>query len=345
MSLNIFNKDNRKCFFIAEIGQNHQGSINIAKELIKKAKECGADCVKFQKTCLLEKFNRAALNQPYNNRNSWGKTYGEHKAFLEFSEDEFLELKQCADENNILFTASAMDLVSLHYLNSIEVPFIKIGSGDANNFILIEEAAKLNKPLIISTGMQDSITVDKIYKIVSEYHKKFCLMHCVSSYPAPIQDVNLNVIKLFQSKYLDIPIGYSGHEIGNDVVLAAVTLGAKVIERHFTLDRTLKGSDHVCSLEPSEFKDMIDRVRMLQVALGKPEKKMQISEYECYKKLGKTVVAAKSITKGTPLQKEHLKVKVALPKGIDASKEARLIGRIIKKDLDEDESITEECFG
>uniref|UniRef100_A0A1B6I7D7 PseI/NeuA/B-like domain-containing protein n=2 Tax=Homalodisca liturata TaxID=320908 RepID=A0A1B6I7D7_9HEMI len=140
------------CFIIAEIGQNHQGNVSIAKDLILAAKQCGADCVKFQKSDLLEKFTSSALARPYLSTHSWGKTYGEHKAHLEFSDDEYGELKKYAQEIDILFTASGMDQVSITVLDSWGVPFIKIGSGDSDNILLIKKAAKLHRPLFISTA-------------------------------------------------------------------------------------------------------------------------------------------------------------------------------------------------
>lgn len=143
---------NHPSFIIAEIGQNHQGSVETAKKLILAAKKCGADCVKFQKTCLQEKFNKTALMKRYDSANSWGKTYGEHKAFLEFTQSQFLHLKEFCEEIGVVFAATPMDLVSLEVLCDMNVPFIKIGSGDANNLLLLEAAAEKRVPLIISTG-------------------------------------------------------------------------------------------------------------------------------------------------------------------------------------------------
>ncbi|XP_017783274.1 PREDICTED: sialic acid synthase [Nicrophorus vespilloides] len=330
--------DNR-AFIIAEIGQNHQGDINIAKQLIKVAKECGADCVKFQKTCIAEKFNDAALNREYSNVNSWGRTYGDHKRFLEFSEEQFFELQSYSDKLELVFSASAMDVTSLLFLAKMRVPFIKIGSGDANNFPMLETASKLNLPLIISTGMQSMETVDCIYNIVKSEHKDFVLMHCISSYPTPINGINLNVINLYREKYQDINIGYSGHELGIEYSSIAVAMGAKVIERHLTLDHNYKGSDHACSLEPHEFKQMVTKIRMLEIALGEPQKLLRKSELPCYQKLGKTLVAARDLHKGYILTKDDVKVKVAEPKGLDGCELLKVVGKVLLKDFKEDESI------
>ncbi|XP_066995261.2 sialic acid synthase isoform X1 [Anabrus simplex] len=332
--------DAHPCFIIAEIGQNHQGDINIAKQLIRCAKESGADCVKFQKTCLTEKFNYKALQRPYSGPNSWGSTYGEHKAHLEFSDSQFYELQRYATEEvGIVFTASAMDLVSMELLLKMNVPFLKIGSGDAANFPMLEYAAATGKPLVISTGMQNLQNVQSIYQAVKEYAARFCFMHCVSSYPTPAEHVNLKVINLYKQVFPDIHVGYSGHEIGIPISVAAVALGAKLLERHITLDKSWKGTDHICSLTPGEFQELVNQVRLVEVALGEPVKQLQPSEHECYMKLGKTIVAARKMHVGMRLGPNDLKVKVADPKGCPADIIKNLIGMILTRNLEEDESI------
>ncbi|KAH1005396.1 hypothetical protein HUJ04_006394 [Dendroctonus ponderosae] len=325
--------------FHLKIGQNHQGDLHIAKQLIKVAKECGADCAKFQKTCPKEKFTSSALNRPYPGANSWGRTYGEHKEFLEFSEKEFEELQAYAGSIGILFTASAMDEESLRFLQSIQVPFIKIGSGDSNNPFLIEKAAQTGIPLIISTGMIDLKTVQKIHGLVSKHHKNFALLQCVSSYPTPCEDINLQVISLLQKSFPDTLIGYSGHELGIHLSVAAVALGAKIIERHITLDKTLKGSDHKCSLEPLELKAMIEQMRTLQLALGKPIKKMEPSEEPCFEKLGKSLVYARKLSCGHPVSLEDLQIKVSSPKGLDGWKYLDVLERRLNCDVDEEDPV------
>ncbi|KAJ8984650.1 hypothetical protein NQ317_009878 [Molorchus minor] len=307
-----------------------------------KRHDCGVDCVKFQKTCLEEKFNRTALNRLYDSPNSFGKTYGEHKSFLEFSEDQFKDLQKYAEKLEIFFTASAMDMKSLDFLADINVPFIKIGSGDANNFLLIEKAAKNGIPLVISTGMQTFDTVQQIYNTVSNYHKKFAILHCVSAYPTPFEDVNLNVINSYKKEFSDIPIGYSGHELGIHISIAAVTLGCKIIERHLTLDKSQKGSDHICSLDPMEFKTLVDNIRTLEKAMGKNYKYVQNSELPCYQKLGKTLVYTKDLIKGHKLDIHDLNVKVAEPKGIDGAKLNLVIGKVLSVDVRHDDSVLSE---
>ncbi|CAF4790660.1 unnamed protein product [Pieris macdunnoughi] len=296
------------CFIIAEVGQNHQGDIEIAKKLIKAAKEAGASCVKFQKTCLKEKFTNKYLERPYDNSNSWGKTYGDHKRHLEFSEAQYRELFKYAQEVGIPFTASAMDMVSFDFLVNLKVPFIKIGSGDSNNLLFLKYAASKMVPLIISTGMVDKSAVKTIYDIVSANHKRFCLLHCISAYPVPFEDCNLTVLQDYKNTF-DVPVGYSGQELGTAVALAAVALGAKVLEKHITLDKTMKGTDHVCSLTPAEFKQLIKDVRVIEASLGTPIKKVVTSEIPCIDKLQKSLVMGCTKNRGEILYPGDVKIK------------------------------------
>lgn len=217
-------------FIIAEIGQNHQGDLNIAKKMISAAKHSGANCVKFQKSCLSEKFTADALKRTYDGINSWGKTYGEHKEHLEFSLDQYKELQSYAKDSNIIFTASAMDSQSLQDLYDLNVPVIKIGSGDTNNMQLLKQAAQNPTPLIISTGMQYQSTIEKIVQLMQYYKKtNYCLLHCVSSYPTAPQHANLRMLDLYRNLFPNICLGYSGHEQGIAISAAAVVLGARVI--------------------------------------------------------------------------------------------------------------------
>ncbi|CAH1961385.1 unnamed protein product [Acanthoscelides obtectus] len=232
-----------------------------------------------------------------------------------------------------------MDIKSLEFLVDIGVPFVKIGSGDANNFLLIEEAARKNIPLVISTGMQSFETVKWIYDTVSRYKKNFALLHCVSAYPTPFEDINLRVLKLYQEEFPDIVIGYSGHELGIDISAAAVALGSKIIERHITLDKQQKGSDHKCSLELCEFKQLVTNIRNLEKSLGQTVKKIQPSEMECFQKLGKTIVYSKDLLKGHMLVYGDLDIKVAEPGGVDGSEINNIYGKILNTHVLIDENL------
>ncbi|XP_062864392.1 sialic acid synthase-like [Trichomycterus rosablanca] len=331
------------CFIIAEIGQNHQGDLEIAKKMIKLAKDCGADCAKFQKSELEYKFNKRALERPYTSKHSWGKTYGEHKRYLEFSHDQYRELQRYAQEVGIYFTASGMDEMAVEFLHEIDVPFFKVSSADANNFPYLEKAAKKGRPMVVSSGMQSMETMRRVYKSVKKDNQNFCILQCTSTYPLEPEDINLRVITEYQKEFPDIPIGYSGHETGIAVSVAAVALGAKVLERHFTLDKTWKGNDHAASLDPSELAELVRSVRIVERSLGSSVKHMLPCEIPCHAKLGKSVVAKTAIPKGTELTLDMLTVKVAEPKGIAPEDLFDLVGKAVTLDIGEDESVTEEA--
>ncbi|XP_063963547.1 sialic acid synthase-like [Lytechinus pictus] len=332
------------CFIIAEIGQNHQGDINIAKQLIKVAKDAGADCAKFQKSELDFKFNRAALEKPYTSKHSFGKSYGEHKRFLEFSHEQFRELQAYAKEIGIYFTASGMDEKAVEFLDSINVPFFKVGSGDTNNLPYIEKVAKMNRPMVVSSGMQSMETMTRVYETCKKYNDKFCILQCTSAYPLHPEDVHLRIIQVFQEVFPDIPIGYSGHEGGLSITLAAVALGAKVVERHITMDKSWKGNDHEASLNPQELAELVREIRIVERSLGSRVKEMRECELPTFNKLGKSVVAAKDIPAGTVITKEMLTVKVAVPKGILPETIYNLIGKRTAKALSYDDSVEQDAI-
>ncbi|XP_001358036.4 sialic acid synthase [Drosophila pseudoobscura] len=350
-------------YIIAEIGQNHQGCLELAKTMILKAKEAGCHCVKFQKSDLPAKFTRSALAREYVSENAWGKTYGEHKEYLEFSRDQYQELQAYSRQLNVDFTASAMDELSLDFLADLKVPFIKIGSGDANNFPLLKKAAGLGVPLVISTGMQTIQTVEKIVKIMAEAGKiDYALMHCVSAYPTPPKDCNLRLISMLKNRFPNVVIGYSGHELGVAITQAAVLLGARIVERHFTLDKNQKGSDHRCSLETHEFKSLIAAIQRFKLTklpfdpdaiismLGgdqelaealqyNGEKKVLACELPCRNKLGKSIVAARTLHKGLKLQLTDLAIKVSEPNGLPAEAYFDIVGKELTDTVYEDEPI------
>ncbi|KAK7929336.1 hypothetical protein WMY93_005731 [Mugilogobius chulae] len=318
------------CFIIAEIGQNHQGDIDIAKKMIKMAKECGADCAKFQKSELEYKFNKKALERPYTSKHSWGKTYGEHKRHLEFSHEQYRELQEYAKEVGICFTASGMDEMAVEFLHELNVPFFKVGSGDTNNFPYLEKTAKKGRPMVVSSGMQSMETMRRVYQTVKKHNQNFAILQCTSAYPLEAEDVNLRVITKYQKEFPDIPIGYSGHESGS------------IVERHVTLDKTWKGSDHEASLVPTELAELVRSIRLVERALGSDIKQMLLCERPCHDKLGKSVVAKVKIPKGTVLSLDMLTVKVAEPMGVAAEDIFQLIGKSVTDDVDEDESVTNE---
>ncbi|GFT87030.1 sialic acid synthase [Nephila pilipes] len=331
---------NQPCFIIAEIGQNHQGDMEIAKQLIYRAVDCGVDCVKFQKSDLESRFTREILKRPYTSKNSWGDTYGEHRNYLEFTNAQIKELKQYAEKLGVIFSASAMDKESAEFLDYIGVPFFKIGSADTTNVPLLRYVSKFQKPLVISTGMTSQEDLVKMYGIVSKECQHIAILQCTSCYPVASACVNLNVLQVYADLFPQAVIGYSGHEEGIGISIAAITMGAKILERHITLDRSLKGSDHAASLEPKEFKKLVREIRNVEDAFGMREKEFELSEMPCYEKLGKTVVSSRNLQKGTILLEDMMDVKVAAEKGYDPINFYDLIGKKLKHDVRQEKAIS-----
>ena len=334
--------DNRT-FIIAEAGINHQGNVEIAKDLIKNAKMIGADCVKFQKRTINRILTKEGLDKPYVNKNSFGPTYGEHKEALELSNSQFEELKTYADEVGILFTASGWDEESVDFLDKLGVLFFKMASADLTNFPLLVHTAKKGKPMILSTGMADMETVTKAYQLVYQYNPKIVLLQCTSTYPSEFSDINLKVIETYQEKFPEAVIGYSGHEKGISISLAAVVMGAKVVERHFTLDRTMKGGDHAASLEPFGMQKMIRDIRAFEKARGDGIKRFNPSEEQVFRKLSKSIVTHQKIPKNTLITREMLTTK-GPGTGISPMELEKVIGKKAKEDILADQVISWEDF-
>ncbi len=260
-------------YIVTEIGNNHNGSLAIAVELIKKASVLGVDAVKFQKKDIESSFSQELLNSSYINENSFGKTYREHKQFLEFSKEEMLELQQYASELNITFFCTPFDIPSVGLLEDMDVPFYKIASYHVDRLDLIRYIASTMKPVIISTGMSTLKEVDDAVDEVRKYHDNLILLHCVSCYPTDEKDMNLRVIERLKRRY-DCPVGYSGHERNISTCIATTMLDVAMIERHFTLDRTMKGTDHAMSVEPQGMDMIVKRTKGFYDALGSSEKRI-----------------------------------------------------------------------
>ncbi len=333
--------DGHPAFIVAEIGINHQGDVNIARDLIQKAKECGADAVKFQKRSLTRILTKAGLDMAYDNRNSFGKTYGEHKKALELSEADYRELNIFCQKLDIIFCASGWDEESIGFLDELGIPFFKMASADLTNFPLLIHTAKKNKPMILSTGMADMKMVQAAYSQVNPINNQIAILQCTSTYPSAFSEVHLNVLQTYMKEFPDTVIGYSGHEQGIAIPPAAVALGAKIIERHFTLDRTMKGGDHAASLEPQGFAKMVRDIRHIEEAMGNTEKKIQESEAPVFRKLAKSIVSAVNINSGETITTEMLTTK-GPGTGISPMRLNELIGKISKIDIPADQVIMEE---
>lgn len=326
--------DGEPCYFVAEIGLNHNGDINIAKRLVDVAVKAGADAVKMQKRnidCLLTKEWR---DKPYTGDNSFGKTYGEHRKNLELSDDDWYEMARYCKEKGITFLASGWDIDSVTFIDKLVPPF-KVASADVTNIPLLEFISYLGKPVIMSTGMSTLEEIDEAVEIFDEVDLEYMLLHCVSAYPIDYKDANLRNICTLKKMY-DVPIGYSGHEkSGHVVTLGAVTMGASLIERHITLDHTMKGPDHAASLEPWGLTSLIESIHNLELAMGCEEKTILPIEIPSREKLAKSIVSTRNIKKGDVICAKDITVK-SPGTGLKPKYITNIIGRISEENIPED---------
>jgi sialic acid synthase SpsE len=320
-------------FVLAEAGINHNGSVDVARRLIDAAADAGCDAVKFQKRTVRALLSREAYERPYSNGgHSYGRTYGEHRERLELSESQHRLLFDHACDRGISYMASAWDHESADFIDSLEVVAHKIGSPDLTNMPLCNHIASFGKPIILSTGMSDPTEVGLAVRNLQKRTEELILLHCVSIYPTPPDDVRLGRMAVLRERY-EVPVGYSGHELGWHGVLAAVALGACVVEKHITLDRTMAGGDHVFSLEPDELRQMVVQIRETESMLSRHEKPLLDAEIPYRNKLAKSVATRISVPKGTLITEDMLVCKSPAT-GVSPYRIAELIGRRAKRDLE-----------
>jgi len=330
---NSFFGQNRPCFIICEIGINHNGSFTSAKKMIDLAKLAKVDAVKFQLRHLKTLYQANVLN----NLASQDLAMQQSVDFIKKSErtiNEYKKLAQYCRKKDILFMCTPWDIHSVKVLEDIGVEVYKVASADLTNLPLIDILIKTKKPLILSTGMSEQEEISKIYHYLKQAHAEFALLHCNSTYPADLKDINLHFMQKMMKDY-DIPIGYSGHERGIAVSTGACALGAKIIERHFTLDRNLPGPDHQASLEPEELITLVKQIREVELALGKASKYLTQGIILNKETLGKSLVATQMIKIGTIITRAMIKSQspgIGLsPDNIDRLIESRA-QRTIQKD-------------
>jgi N,N'-diacetyllegionaminate synthase len=297
------------CFLIAEAGVNHNGSLKIAKQLIDAAFRAGADAVKFQSFRTEEIVTPRAPKADYQKKYTGEKSQFDMLKKLEFSEEQFLELVKYAKKKGIMFLSTPFDAGSADFLYGTGMPIFKISSGDLTNIPFLRHVAAYKKPVILSTGMSTLEEIREAVKAVySKGNRRLTLLHCTSNYPAEYKDVNLRAMETLSEKF-KLPIGYSDHTRGIEVSVAAAAMGARVVEKHFTLDRKLPGPDHKASLEPGELGQMIQCIRNIEKAMGDGVKKPVSSEDNIKKIARKSIVACCDIPKGTKITEEMLAVK------------------------------------
>lgn len=327
-------------YIIAEAGVNHNGSVELAKKLIDAAVDAGVDCVKFQ-TFKAESMSSKKAKQAEYQKKNIGKEESQLDMLkkLELSYDDFRGLQEYCSEKNIDFLSTPFENESIDFLDGLGMKFWKIPSGEVTNLPYLEKIARTGKPVVLSTGM---CTIDEISECIDLLRKNgagdLSVLHCTTQYPTPFEDVNLNVMKTLSERF-KVPVGYSDHTKGIEVPVAAVAMGAKIIEKHFTLDRNMEGPDHKASLEPDELKAMVSAIRNIEKALGSAEKKPAKSEIANIAVARKSIVAKKAIKKGEVFTQDNITAKRP-GSGISPMKWYEVIGNRAVKDFEEDELIS-----
>lgn len=328
---------------IAEAGVNHNGSVEMAKQLIDKAAESGADIIKFQ-TFKSEKIvSRSARQAEYQKKNI-GKDSDDSQLNmlkkLELSEEAHAELISYCEQKGIKFFSTAFDLESINYLHSLGLGLWKIPSGEITNYPYIKKISQYSEPVILSTGMCEMQDISNAMSVLLNNglkREQITILHCNTEYPTPYKDVNLRAMQEIKETF-NVEVGYSDHTNGIEVPIAAVALGATVIEKHFTLDRSLPGPDHKASLEPQELKAMVSSIRHIEDALGDGHKKISESERKNIAVARKSIVAACNIRKGDLLTERNLTVKRP-GTGISPMNWESVIGTKAVKDFQEEDLI------
>ena len=331
-----------KVLIIAEAGVNHNGSLEIAKRLVNEASSAGVDIIKFQ-TFKAEKLVSKAAKQAEYQKKNIGK--GEETQYamlkkLELSDKQHEELISYCKSKNIRFFSTAFDMDSIDYLHSLDLGLWKIPSGEITNYPYLKKIASYKEPVILSTGMCELSDIENaINVLVANGVSKdtITVLHCNTEYPTPMKDVNLKAMLEIKEKF-GVKIGYSDHTEGIEVPIAAVALGATVIEKHFTLDKNMEGPDHKASLEPNELKSMVRSIRNIEQALGSGHKTVSESERKNIEIARKSIVAAKDIKEGDIFTEDNITVKRP-GNGISPMEWENVIGKVAKRNFQEEELI------
>lgn len=302
-------RDHPDCFVIAEVGHNHGGSVETCKQIFDAAKLAGATAVKLQKRDNRSLYTRAFYDSLYSSENAFGPTYGTHREALEFDEAQYRDLKQYAESLGLVFFATAFDFPSVDFLEKLGVPAYKTASGDLTTTPLLRYIAQTGKPTIVSTGAGSLEDVRRAYDTIAAVNSQVALLHCTAEYPADHNDMNLSVVQTFLREFPDAVIGLSDHDNGIAMSLVAYVLGARVIEKHFTINRSWKGTDQAFSLEPEGMRKLVRDIRRAAVAMGDGVKRVYDKEGSAKLKMGKKIVAARDLPAGHVLTPADLAYK------------------------------------
>ena len=325
-------------YIIAEAGVNHNGSFELACRLADAAKEAGADCVKYQTFKSENLVSKDAQKAEYQKKTTGDSSQQDMLKKLELSYDSFVRLKEYCDKIGICFLSTPFDFESIDFLKSLDMPFWKIPSGEVTNYPYLVALAKTGKPVVMSTGMCEMNEISDAIKVLKDNGTKdIKLLHCNTEYPTPFEDVNLTAMKTMREAF-GVEVGYSDHTKGIEVPIAAVALGATIIEKHFTLDRNMEGPDHKASLEPQELKQMVRSIRNIEKAIGTGDKTPSASEKKNITIARKSIVAKKEIKAGEIFTVENITVKRP-GTGISPMRWNEVLGTKAVRDFNEDEKI------
>ncbi len=334
--------DGCRVFIIAEAGINHQGDVKLAKKLIDMAVDAGCDCVKFQKRDLPSLYSEKMLKCTDSQQQDILYTLSNLKK-VELSESEMVSLVEYSKEKGIEFLCTPWDEKSLQFLARLNLPAYKVASADMFNHRLIKSMVELNKPVIISTGMSYISEIDSLISFLNNIKARYALLHCNSTYPAPYSDINLNFLKTLKEKGVDV-VGYSSHEMGISVCLAAVAMGAKIIEKHITLDKNMPGQDHRASMEKDELIELVKQIRIVETSLGTGVRYPSRGEYMNRENASKSLVASRDLKTGDVLSHDDIVFK-SPGMGMSPLKIDYLIGKKLIRNICKDTILLESDVG
>ncbi|HST25522.1 MAG TPA: N-acetylneuraminate synthase family protein [Gaiellaceae bacterium] len=335
-------QDGDDCYVIAEVGHNHQGSLIKAIDHLRAAKDAGADAVKLQKRSNATLYTRAMYDQYYDHENSFGRTYGEHREALELSDKDWFELMHQAKEIGITLFGTAFDEPSADLLAEIGSPAFKIASADLVNTPLLRQVASYGKPVFLSTGGGTMDDIERAVDAILPINEQLVVMQCTAAYPAEAEDLNLRVVSSLRERFPDVVIGLSDHQSGYSMSLLGYMLGARVIEKHFTLNHSWKGTDHAFSLMPDGMRRLVRDLRRAPLALGDGVKRPLPSEESAIRKMGKNLVASRDLPKGHVLVPGDLDAKSPADGGLPPYELEQLLGRRLSRSLSFEQAVTFE---
>lgn len=345
----------KSTYIVGEIGQNHNGDMAIARKLIDVVSEPVIDhlfgeklkpmnAVKFTKRDLKEELSASAMMKPYDSLHSFGKTYGEHRAFLELSDEQHFELYSYAKSKGLEFVETLCARGCLSIFKYFSPDRLKVASRDLTNLPLLAAMAETKVPMILSTGMGGKPEIDNALAVITKYHSNITILHCLSQYPSEYKNINLHTISYLKENYPEYTIGYSDHSIGIVIPVAAVVLGAEVIEKHITLDRKMKGTDHEGSLGPEGIYRMVRDIRNVEMAMGSKEIFVSDSIKETKIKLERSVASVREIKAGEFISEKDLHL-LSPGDGFKWADRSKIIGKRAKIAIPKDEIIYQNMIG